>query len=702
MKFKSLSSYLSLLISLGVVLGINLLTNAQNNSAALEDFKLMAEDQKDLKKKKKKKKKNKNSSKDENWTPPPLPKAKIGVHPLFTLQNLDVTGDDTLKIMGMCFHGDSLYVTTLSPDRTDKKPFKNGKVLRIDNFKEAGRNGKKIAITELCNDLYEPGAIAIVGDSIYVGEKHRIIRFNGGAFLNRLDTSKAVVLVNGTSTDNFHTYTVGFEKILRDGETYLCGNFTTAIVLGGKRDKMTPQNEEVHRGSNFMFGPVSGKETATDIKLNYLAGGFRTPNGVEVGPDNVVYVADNQGIFNPANELHRIEPGAFYGHYLHTEGGKAAAFQPKDVNSDIGSPEGQQLTTINLPQGSVAKSPAQPHVIRDRKGVLAPYNGHILLCAHTKGEMLRVVMEEVDNVWQGVVFRHSGGVADKEGKNGFTGGPNRLEVGPDGHYYIGQIGAGGLWMFNKRLHGFQRFAVKKEAPSDFNEIMDVKVVEGGFKLNFYKQVPKDSIRAEDISISQWTYHPTNKYGGSQVGTFKLKAASLEFNANRTSAVLKINGLKDGSPKYIIKGKNTSSVNSGWVTHIQFDPKVAGKSVLHTKEFWYTLHRKIGGQEAKSNEIANLSAREKIELKFQSLCISCHQVNDAGWAAPNLTGILGRKQTVIRKGKEVEITVDRDYIINSIMNPTAEQPKAFKGAVMPPLGLEKKEAEALADYILGLK
>ena len=541
-----------------------------------------------------------------------------------------------------------------------------------------------------------------MGDSIYVGEKHRIIRFDDGVNKDKVDSSKAVVLVDGISDNNFHTYTVGFEQLVRDGKTYLCGNFTTAIQLGGKRAKLNPENKEVLRGSNFLLGPVTGSEAANALEIEYQAGGFRTPNGVEVGPDNVVYVADNQGIFNPSNELHRVKPGSFYGHFLYTDGGRATAFQPKGVDPEEGSPAGQQRTTVNLPQGIVANSPAQPHVIRDRKGVLAPYNGQILLCEFTKGEILRVAMEQVDGIWQGVVFRHSNGTADKDGNNGFTGGPNRLEVGPDGHYYIGQIGAGGLWQFNDRVHGLQRFAVKEKAPAGFNEILNVNVVDGGFKLEFYKPVPEGSISAQDLNISQWTYSPTKRYGGQQVGTFKLKATSLEFNSDRTNAVLKVNGLKDGSPKYVIKGKNTSSENSGWVTHVTFDPKVKGKSIFRSKEFWYTLHRKIGGQDAKANEIVSLTAKEKIELKFQSLCMACHRQTDAGWAAPNLVGILGRQQKVIRAGKEVDVTVDRDYIINSILNPESEKTVEFKDAMMAPLGLEEKEAAALADYIIGFQ
>ena len=662
---------------LGTLIFCSLFTAAQNNS------------------KKKKPRKQKK----------PIPTVIESIHPLFALEDIDTAEADTLKIGGMCFHGDTLYVTTLLPDRTNKQPWHQGQVLRIENFTTASKKGEKLKITTLVEGLYEPVGIAVVGDSIYVGEKHRIVRFDGLTKEDHTELSSAVVLVDGTSDENFHTYTVGFEHYQKDGQTYLCGNFTTAVLLGGKRAKLDPENKKIHRGSNFILGPLTGIETPESVQLEYLAGGFRTPNGLEVGPDNAVYVADNQGIFNPSNELIRVEPGSFYGHYLYTgKGAKAAAYQPTDINSNDGSPSGQTAATVHLPQSTVARSPAQPHVIRNRTGVLAPYNGQILLCEFTMGGMLRVFMEEVEGTWQGVVFKHSGGAAKKDGSGGFTAGPNRIEEGPDGNYYIGQIGAGGLWWFNDRLHGLQRFRVKNKDEVDptFNEILTVKTVEGGFEIEFLKPIDPKSIQADDINITQWTYQPTSSYGGSPVGTQKLKAAGLNFDSTGKKAILTVNGLKDASKEYIITNGKKSSVNNGWVVHVEFDPKKDDKSLLYTKEFWYTLHKKIGGKKASADEIVELTDSEKTHQKYQSLCAACHVQTDAGWGAPNLKGILGRKQTVIRGGEEVKVTVDKNYIVNAILNPLAEKPKKFKDAVMPPLGLDKKEAERLADYIINLE
>jgi len=622
--------------------------------------------------------------------------SSTGVHPLFTLESIDFEGKELLKVGGMVFHKGSLYVVTLTPDRLNKNPDRDGKLVRIDNL--TGKDDTKVKMTTLCGGLFEPSAVGVIGNSIYVGTKDQIIRFDDAIGKDVLDPKSAVLLVDGTSTANFHTFTIGFEAIEKEGKTYFAGNFTTAVQFGGKRDYMIPPNPAVYRGSTFVFGPLTGTESPKDIKLEFLAGGYRTPNGIEAGPDNELYVTDNQGIFNPSNKLIRVTPGSFYGHYLHTKNGRSAAFQPKGVDPEKGDPSKMTPATLHLPQGVLARSPAQPHMIKDRKGVLAPYNGQILICDFTSGQILRASLEEVKGIWQGVAFKHTSGKARPDGTGGLTAGPNRIVAGPDGHFYIGQIGVGGMWWFNKTKFGLQRFSVKQTAPKNFNEILNVKAAEGGLEIEFLKPVNPQLISLNDISVQQWTYQPTPGYGGPPVGTEKLIPTRISFDESGKKALLVVDGLKDD--RDIIKNGDKTSENSGWVVHVKFDTSKQEKGQLYTNEFWYTMHRKIGGNS--QGVVKNLTAQEQAVMKFKSLCVSCHTKTEAGWIAPNLKGILGRKQVVIRAGKEVEVTVDKEYLLNAIFNPDGEKVKQFKDAVMPNLGLTKKEAQELANYIYSLK
>ena len=179
------------------------------------------------------------------------------VHPYFALENLDVEKNTDLKVGGMAFDGETLYIASFAPDRTNKSPDHQGKIVRVDHVLSADGKEQKIKTTTIVEGLYEPTGIAIQCGKLYVGTKTQILRFDQFKEISKpLTAQDAVVLLDGASTANFHTYTVGFEEYRKDGALYLCGNFTTAIQLGGRRDWMVPPNEKVHRGSTFILSLI--------------------------------------------------------------------------------------------------------------------------------------------------------------------------------------------------------------------------------------------------------------------------------------------------------------------------------------------------------------------------------------------------------------------------------------------------------------
>ena len=620
-----------------------------------------------------------------------------GIHPFFEIEDLHPAGDPELKISAMCFVGDDLYALSFSPNRTDKQPDRDGKLYKISGL--IGAKSKAEVRTELLADaLYEPAALAVVKEKIYVGEKTRIIRLDDKDGDGSYAKHERTPLLEGLASDNFHVWTIGFEQLQKDGAVYLCGNFSTHIKMGGARIANTQVNSNVRRGSTFTLGPITGKETADSVRLDYIAGGYRTPNGIMVGPENEVYVTDNQGVFNPANKLIRLEQGGFYGHYLLAEG-KPAAFQPADVDAGTGISGKRSPVTLYLPQSMhIARSPGQPVLIRNQTGAAASFNGQLFVPDFTSGSIHRANLEQVKGVWQGALFRFSAGAAKADGTGGLTGGPNRMSLGPDNTFYIGQIGAERLWQFNKN-HGLQRLQAKSEAPSDFNDFLSARMIPGGIEIAFLKPLHKAVLKRQLFKLEQWTYIPTSSYGGSPVGRTPLLVKSLKALDGGKRVHLQIDGLRDADSRPLLKNNGYTNENMGWVLHLTYNPQLNSKSLLWAGELWYTMIKNLNQKSAADLNAATVEVDRMLDAKdiYAAMCASCHSTDGTLLAGPSLKGLLGKTQIVIRDGKEVEVTVDRAYVDNAIKDPLSEYPKGLVPA-MPPLGLSDEQRAALVDFI----
>jgi len=92
----------------------------------------------------------------------------------------------------------------------------------------------------------------------------------------------------------------------------------------------------------------------------------------------------------------------------------------------------------------------------------------------------------------------------------------------------------------------------------------------------------------------------------------------------------------------------------------------------------------------------------LTLMKRNACLSCHTQDGTRLVGPSFKGIMGKTETVIADGKEKEITIDRDYLINSIKNPNTEIVKSYQPNLMPPLQLTDEELNHIADYIESIK
>ncbi len=81
------------------------------------------------------------------------------------------------------------------------------------------------------------------------------------------------------------------------------------------------------------------------------------------------------------------------------------------------------------------------------------------------------------------------------------------------------------------------------------------------------------------------------------------------------------------------------------------------------------------------------------------CLACHTTDGTPKIGPTLKGIFGRKETVVRDGKEREIVVDEAFIKQSILQPEIDRVKGFPPIMPSQKGLlTDAEIDAIIEYL----
>ncbi len=86
------------------------------------------------------------------------------------------------------------------------------------------------------------------------------------------------------------------------------------------------------------------------------------------------------------------------------------------------------------------------------------------------------------------------------------------------------------------------------------------------------------------------------------------------------------------------------------------------------------------------------------------CTACHSFDGSRIVGPSFKGIYGSKTTVLVDGKEQIITVDFDYILESVYLPNAKIVKGFQPNLMQSFkeALTKDQVKQIAEFIKTLK
>lgn len=526
-----------------------------------------------------------------------------------------------------------------------------GSVYLIKNY-----DGKRedMDITLFAEGIQEPLGLVVVDDVIYIQQKQELTRLIDSDGDKKCDGYETVCNAWEVSA-NFHEFC--FSPIYKDGNFYL----TLAIAVNSGGATTDPQVKD--RGTLIKVDPKTGQ-------YEMLSAGFRTPNGLSLAPNGEDFlIADNQGDWLPGNKLMVVKPGRFYNH----------RYNPAHPMSKLPvSPP-----AVWLPQNDIANSPTKPLIIKEGR-----FEGQILLGDIHHGGIRRIFLEEINGEYQGTAFRYA---------QDLRGGINRMEYGPDGHIYAGITGTSGNWL-NGKTNGLLRIELSDKPVF---ELEKVQTMSNGLMLSFTQPLAQNmGWDPQYYKVESFTYKPTVQYGGPKVDRHQLAVKSASVSSDRTQVFLEIPNIKKG---YIVHGTLDADI-----THDGSTPTWAG-------EWWTTVNDIPKGQKGEILPVpANAESILVIEdistsphanalTIFSENCASCHKVDNTKLIGPGLTGLLGKKQIVIRDGKEVEVTIDKAYLRKSILEPLAEHPKGYQ-PIMPAIGagFKKSDIDDLVEWISTLK
>lgn len=470
-------------------------------------------------------------------------------HPMFAVDSLRPQGFEP-KIGGMAFLPDGrLVVSDFEPmNNGELREKPNGTLFVLSNV--VGGTPETVKFEKLPGEYHDPCGVVVVDGDIYISHRPGIDRLrdldHDGVFETHEEWARPWV------GNNYHHFSFGLKE--KDGWIY--GTLSTSIYFGNTIEREGVVGDTVglngpnpaHRGTLYRINTKT-----KDVE--WIAGGFRTPNGVEVTPSGDAFVSDNQGAWLPASKLVHAKEGRFYGHYNGTQ--KSLVYPDGGVPS-LYSENPPSPPAVWLPQNEIANSPTTPLVIRDGR-----YKGDLWLSELTLGGINRVSLEVVAGEMQGCAYRVG---------NGLEGGVQRLVYGPDGCLYAGSIGSGGNWNWRDKRFGLERL---RATGTDAFEIARVSAEPDGLTVQFTRAIDSAWLGdTKNFALRQWRYEPTAQYGGPKIDDEAVEVVEAVPGKAGDTVFLRAPGIKAGRAVYL-----------------HANPVSTDGETIWSAEAWYTMNAK---------------------------------------------------------------------------------------------------------------
>lgn len=475
----------------------------------------------------------------------PAAYSQTGVHPGFTFTSLRPTGFNPM-VSGLDFmpNGDLVVSTWDAFGKT------SGSVFIVANARTG--TAANITFKKFAGSLNEPLGVKVLDGVVHVVTRDQILVLPDSNSDGTAETPRKLAGDWGTLNSDPRTLEFAF------GLPYKAGKFYVGLATAWPHTLA----QDARRGCILEVDAVTGAHTT-------FACGFRTPNGMVLGPADNLFITENQGNWVPASKLTHVGRNRFYG---------------VKKTHPAGFPTGLTETppSVWVPHGDVSISPTQPVWLRS-----GLYKGQMIAGDNNLGTLQRYFLEKIGAEYQGAVFKFSAGL---------EAGANRIISGPNGEIYVGGIGTStwGGWDWNDKWYGLQRMAPNAQGGTGAFEFLAVRSKGAtSFEVQFTEPAAAGAGTPGNWVVRQWGYVPAEAYGAGKQANENLTVGGAQLSADGLKATLTIPGLK---------ARN--------VVHIRLNnvQSASGKN-LWSSEAWYTLNAFGPGTDVEEPATSIASARE---------------------------------------------------------------------------------------------
>jgi cytochrome c551/c552 len=531
------------------------------------------------------------------------------------------------------------------------------------------------------------------------GELTKLVDTNGDDRADVYETVYAWPL-----SGHYHEYSFG-PKVAPDGSFFVTGN-----VAFGDEEWWRGESRVPWRGWTMKISP--------DGKLEPWATGMRSPCGLGM-IDGELFYDDNQGDWMGSGGVWHVKKGSFTGH-------PAGLRWTSQANSPVKLTSEKFLSTIDERRIRKEGQYVKPENIRDEKspnflfamkkeipeitlpavwlphgilgisnseilkdetgGKFGPFSDQIFVGDQGQSKIMRVMLEKVNEEYQGVAF---------DFRSGFQSGVLRMAFGSDGSLFVGETNRG--WgSAGTTNSGFQRLFWSGKLPM---EMKTVKAMPDGFEIEF--TLPVDKKSAEDLASYHgrsfiYKYHPV--YGSPTVNDEPLKIKGVRVSEDGMKVRLVIDNLR----QYFIHELQLAGIRSangalpllhpvGYYTLNNIPQGEKLKPSEFSTKRTVTTAPKVPVNSKKSATVSTSVAGSYADIEpllVKNTCTACHQVSKRQ-VGPAFKDIAKRNYS-------------NERIVQLIYNPEPKNWPEHETPMAPMPQVPKDEALKIAAWINSLK